>query len=192
VVPKSKRHDPKLNAENQVWLRRVGSDGLSLLFATAFKMRDKVDLTAFAKTLPEGVVLCDPKIVAGISHIEAILLQTREYWLRNQRLVKNGSIEILMRLSGKSQIMEAVEASGLKDTKAVALLGFASTEKEIQGIARGFLSTFKSASQDFRLLELNKGKAKWLKKFHELPLSLTEKELLIALQELSVLLIFSK
>jgi len=189
-VPRSKKDIPERVLENQVWLRRVGSDGLSLCFATAFKLEDKVDLTAFAKSLPEGVVLCNPKIVAGISHIEAILLQTREYWLRNQRLVHNGSIEILMRLAGKNQISEAVEASGIKNTKAVALLGLVPSEEEMENAVGEFLSAFKSARQNVRLLELNQEKAKWLKKFHNLPLSLSDKELLIALQELSVLLIF--
>jgi len=137
------------------------------------------------------VVVCDTLNIAGLEHAEAILLQTREYWQRNQKLVRNGSIEILMRLSGKKQISEAVEASGIRETDSVALLGLANVE-EIPKLVEFFQTTFQNSMQDLKLLDLDREKARRLKKAHGLLASLPDKKLLIALQELSVLLIFSK
>ncbi len=175
--------------ENNIWTRKAGA---SLCFATAFRLKQKSDLTSFAKTLPNGVVLCDAGIVAGLDHVEAILLQTLEYWTRDERLVRNGSIEILMRLSGKSQISEAIGASHIQSTDSVALLGLLSNGEDVLEAVNRFQTNFSTATLDSKLLELNRRKAKLLKKDHGLPASLPDKDLLVALQELSVLLIFSK
>jgi tRNA threonylcarbamoyladenosine modification (KEOPS) complex Cgi121 subunit len=173
-------------------MQQVGNGERSICFATAFKLEERKDLTSYAKTLPEGVVLCDTGIIAGINHVEAILLQTREYWKRNEKLVRNGSIEILMRLSGRNQISEAVKDSKIQSSKSVALLGLLPEKAEIEKIVADFQSKFKTTSQNLKFLELDREKARRLKKLHRLPVSLSERELQVALQELSVLLIFSK
>ncbi len=173
-------------------MREIAENPSTVCFATAFRLSGKTDLTSFAKTLPEGVVLCDPGIVAGIDHVEAILLQTREYWKRNERLVRNGSIEILMRLSSRGQISEAVEASGIKSANSVALLGLVTTVLEVQNVIDRFLSVFGSVVQDMNLLRLDRQKASKLKKYHGLPSSLSKEDLQVALEERSVLLMFSK
>jgi tRNA threonylcarbamoyladenosine modification (KEOPS) complex Cgi121 subunit len=178
--------------EDPLWIRPLGTEDLSMAFAAAFQLSEKTDLTTFAKTLPEGVVLCDTKIIAGISHIEAILLQTREYWRRKQKLVRNGSIEILMRLSGQGQISEALEVSGIKDSASVAFLGLANNEKDIENLLNKFRTNFPTALQNQSLLKLDRKKASFLKRIYKLPRSFTYELLVIALQERSVLLIFSK
>jgi len=178
--------------EKPLWMRQVGDGDRSICFATAFKLIQTTDLTAFAKTLPEGVVVCDTGIIAGLRHVEAILLQTREYWRRNEKLVRNGSIEILMRLSGKNQISEAVRVSKIQHTKSVGLLGLVSEIAEIDKTVARLESMYQTTSQNLKLLELDREKARRLKKLHGLPLSLSDRALQLALQELSVLLIFSK
>ncbi len=145
--------------ENGLWKRQVGNGERSICFATAFILDERTDLTAYAKTLPEGVVLCDTGIIAGINHVEGILLQTREYWKRNEKLVRNGLIEILMRLSGRNQISEAVEDSKIQNTKSVALLGLVSEYAEIEESIARFQSTFKTTSQNLKLLELRSRKS---------------------------------
>jgi tRNA threonylcarbamoyladenosine modification (KEOPS) complex Cgi121 subunit len=172
-------------------MRQVGNGERSICFATAFILDERKDLTAYAKTLPEGVVICDTGIIGGINHVEAILLQTKEYWKRNEKLVRNGSIEILMRLSARNQISEAVKDSKIQKSKSVALLGL-SEKTEIEKIISRFQSTFKTTSQNLKLLELNREKSRRLKKLHGLPVSLSDGALQVALQELSVLLIFSR
>jgi tRNA threonylcarbamoyladenosine modification (KEOPS) complex Cgi121 subunit len=179
-------------ARDKLWIRQAGTGEKSICFATAFRLDRKRDLTSFAKALPEGVVLCDTGIIAGLEHLEAILLQTREYWQRNERLVRNGSIEILMRLSAEKQISDAVEASKIQATDSVTLLGLADKVEEISKFIELFQTTFQNYSQDLRLLDLDREKARHLKGAHGLLASSPDKKLLIALQELSVLLIFSK
>lgn len=178
-----------------IWFRRVGEEksSLSTCFAAAFTIGGKkLDLSSFAKTLPEGVVICDPALIAGLEHVEEILLQTREYWRRNERIAKNGSIEILMRLTGESQISEALKASGIKEAKSAAILGLVSSKQQAEEIIQRFSSTFERVISNPRLLELNQEKSRRLKKFHGLPDRLSDEQLQVALEEKSVFLIFSR
>jgi tRNA threonylcarbamoyladenosine modification (KEOPS) complex Cgi121 subunit len=177
---------------SRVWARKVGRDVESVSFAASFRLNSRTDLREFAESLPEGVVLCDPSIIAGVEHLEAILLQTREYWDRGERLVRNGSIEILMRLASKSQILEAVESSGIENTSCVTILGLVSSEVEVEHTIKRFLSTFGWPVEDAGLIDLDKEKASKLKKSHGLRPSLSNRELQTALCEGSVLLMFSK
>jgi tRNA threonylcarbamoyladenosine modification (KEOPS) complex Cgi121 subunit len=138
------------------------------------------------------VVICDSGIIAGIEHVESILLETKEHWKRNEKLVRNGSIEILMRLTCKSQITEAIEASGIKEANSVALLGLLSSENDVKKTVNEFMSEVETTGQDLKFLEIDRQKASKLKRLHKLPNNLTKDQLQIALQEKSVLLIFSK
>jgi len=179
----------------EIWVRRIGADeeGLPVCFATSFRIGgERLDLRSFARTLPEGIAICNPDLIAGIKHVETILIQTREYWKRNERIAKNGSIEILMRLTGRSQISEAVEASGVNEMRAVAMFGLVSSEAVLSNMVERFSSAFETAVIDHHLLELSPSKSKRLKKFHRLPGSISDRELQIALGEKSVLLIFSR
>jgi tRNA threonylcarbamoyladenosine modification (KEOPS) complex Cgi121 subunit len=180
------------NSLRSFWWRRLGDGSKSVAFATSFRLKSTMDLTAIAKSLPEGVVICGSSIVAGIEHVEVILIQTHEYWKRNQKIARNGSIEILMRMACKAQISEAVEASHIDKTDSVALLGLVESVDTAQFVVEKFLTTIKPASQDISLLGLDRAKFISLKKFHQLPSKLSKAGLLVALQEKSVLLIFSR
>jgi tRNA threonylcarbamoyladenosine modification (KEOPS) complex Cgi121 subunit len=151
---------------DNVWLWRIEPEGdFSVCFATAFALKEKKDLTETVKSLPEGVVICNPRIVAGMEHVQAILLQTKEYWKRDERLARNRSIEILLRLCCRGQISEAVDASGIKETDEVALLGFVASEAEAKQISDKFERDFQ-ASPDLELLSLTPEKSAWLSHFH--------------------------
>ncbi|HXQ92850.1 MAG TPA: KEOPS complex subunit Cgi121, partial [Nitrososphaerales archaeon] len=176
----------------EYWSRRIGKHGETLCFAIAFDLGRRYDLTAVAKEFPEGVVLCNPGLIAGIGHLEEILLQTKEYWDRNQRIVRNGSLEILMRITCQRQISEAIVASQIADTETVALLGFVASENEIEASIERLYSACKSIVTDNSLLDLTREKASKLRRFHRLPSSLPLDKLQTALQERSILLIFSK
>jgi tRNA threonylcarbamoyladenosine modification (KEOPS) complex Cgi121 subunit len=174
------------------WTREIGPSSETICFATAFKLKEKSDLTEYARSLPQGIIVSDSDIVAGLDHIEAVLLQTHQYWKRNLKIARNGSIEILMRLSCKKQIADAVLASAIKNTDSVALLGFAKDGIELERLIDDFRSTWNPVKQDIGLLNLSREKAALLKKFHGLPASMSKKRLQVALEEMSVLLIFSK
>ena len=75
---------------------------------------------------------CDIEIIAGPEHIEGVLNQAAEYWDRNETLAKNRSIDLLMRITCKKQIIEAVSASGLSRTGAVAIFGYVGNESHIE------------------------------------------------------------
>jgi tRNA threonylcarbamoyladenosine modification (KEOPS) complex Cgi121 subunit len=131
-------------------------------------------------------------MIAGIEHVEAILIQTKEYFDRNERLVRNGSLDILMRITCQKQISEAISASKIANTETVAILGLVNSEKDIESAIYRLYSTCKAAITDNSLLELNKEKATKLKQFHQLPGTLSRERLQTALQERSILLMFSK
>jgi len=131
-------------------------------------------------------------MIAGIEHVEAILIQTKEYFDRNERLVRNGSLDILMRITCQKQISEAISASKITNTETVAILGLVNSENEIESSIERLCSICKTVTSDNSLLELNKEKATKLKRFHRLPSSLSRGKLQIALQERSILLMFSK
>jgi tRNA threonylcarbamoyladenosine modification (KEOPS) complex Cgi121 subunit len=183
----SKRREPA-----EYWSRKIGKHGETLCFAIAFDLGRPYDLTVVAKESSEGVVLCNPGLIAGIGHLEEILLQTKEYWDRNQRIVRNGSLEILMRITCQRQISEAIVASQIADTRSVALLGLVASDKEVEASIERLYSTCRSIVTDNSLLEFTKEKATKLRRFHRLPSSLPLDKLQTALQERSILLIFSK
>jgi len=185
-------HENNSVKSGNFWSHQVDTDGkLSVCFATAFRFANYLNLTSTAKNLPEGTVICNPRLIAGLEHVEAVLLQTREYWKRDERLARNGSIEILMRISCSSQISEALEASALNNVNKIALLGLTSSLKEADRIVKRFQSEPYLAVASPDLLGVDERKAIWLKKFHGLPQNLSDNQLRVALQERSVLLIFS-
>lgn len=177
---------------NSPWIREIPTEDYSILFATAFRLNEGINLTDYAKRLPEGIVLCDSKMVASTQHIESILLQTIESWKRNIRLVRNGSIEILMRVTCRGQISEAVRLSGIENIKEVALFGLTRSINRVREVIRNFSLSFENAIEDPSLLDLTSSKSKRLKELHGLPKTLKIEDLQTALQERSVLLVFSK
>jgi tRNA threonylcarbamoyladenosine modification (KEOPS) complex Cgi121 subunit len=159
---------------------------------TAYKLNGIFDLRSTARSLPEGVVVCDIEIIAGPEHIEGVLKQAAEYWDRNETLAKNRSIDLLMRITCKKQIIEAVSASGLSRTGAVAIFGYVGDESHIEKSEESIRTLAKDSEEKEELLSPGQERQNHLKEFHKLPGWLSKDQLLIALKEKSVLLIFAK
>jgi tRNA threonylcarbamoyladenosine modification (KEOPS) complex Cgi121 subunit len=161
-------------------------------FMTVYKLNDVFDLRKTAKNLPEGVVACLPKLIAGPDHIEAILIQAAEYWSRNETLAKNRSIDLLMRITCRRQIAEAVSASGISSTSEVAIFGCIDRESQAEESEQVIRSMDANLETRDDLLSVSKAKLDFLKEFQGLPEWFNEVQLLTALKEKSVLLVFDK
>ncbi len=161
-------------------------------FMTAYKLNGIFDLRSTAKSLPEGVVVCDPELIAGPEHVEGIVNQAAEYWDRNEALAKNRSIDLLMRVTCKKQIADAVSASGISRTGAIAVFGYVGNESHIEKSEEIIRTFAKDLEAKDELLSLSQKRQKYLKEFHKLPRWLNEDQLLIALKEKSALLVFAK
>ena len=172
-------------------IRRVGF-GNSISFATAFKIRTVVDFTPITRELPEGVTICRPTIIAGFDHIEGILQQANQLWNRGQVLARNKSIDLLMRVTCKRQISDAIIASGITKTDSIAMFGIVDSESKIDESVRVINERFAPLGKNDDLLLLTNVKEKYLKKFHRLPTWLSRSQLLSVLKEYSALLVFSK
>ncbi|MCL4519120.1 MAG: hypothetical protein M1587_07985 [Thaumarchaeota archaeon] len=169
---------------------RVG-DTEMIGFAAGYGLREESDLTGFARNLPEGVTICSPLLVAGISHIEGILKQAAEYWNRKIQLARNKSIDLLMRISCRRQISEAVELSGLRKTSSLVAFGIVPTTKDVESLLKE-LSAKLGAERSDSLIDLNQEKIKFLREVHSLPEWMNEDQISPILLERSVLLVFSK
>ena len=173
-------------------MRLVARSKGQLGFMTAYKLNGIFDLRATAKSLPEGVVACDIALIAGPEHVEGVLNQAAEYWDRNETLAKNRSIDLLMRITCEKQIIEAVSASGLSRTGAVAIFGYVGNESHIEKSEEIIRTFARDSEAKDELLSLGQERQNHLKEFHKLPVWLNRDQLLIALKEKSVLLIFAK
>ncbi|MGI0091627.1 MAG: KEOPS complex subunit Cgi121 [Nitrososphaerales archaeon] len=175
------------------WVRYFGDDhGPKYGFARAYKLGRYFDLREVSKKLSGGTVICSPSLLAGREHIEAILVQAKEYWSRNQFLARNKSIDLLMRATCKRQISEAVSASGISNVDRVALFGLIEKAESIDESESTLMSQVGTLKRRDELLLLDSQKVKFLKKFHGLPNWLERDQLLSMLRESSVTLIFSK
>jgi tRNA threonylcarbamoyladenosine modification (KEOPS) complex Cgi121 subunit len=161
-------------------------------FMMGFRLNEAIDLQSVATRFPEGIVLCNPDLVAGTDHIMGVLNQAKEYWQRDESLARNRSIDLLMRITCKKQIAEAVASSRISKTNFVAIFGFAKTRTQIEKSEEIIRSIAKSSERDDEILSMNKKKLEYLKEFHKLPKWFDEAQLLIALNEKSVLLAFAK
>ncbi|HVB11579.1 MAG TPA: KEOPS complex subunit Cgi121 [Nitrososphaerales archaeon] len=161
-------------------------------FQMAYQMEGTFDVRSASKKLLEGVIICSPKLIAGQDHIDAILSQAKEYWLRNETLARNKSIDLLMRITCQRQISDALVASGISNADALAIFGLVKTESEIKDAVEIIRSVAKDMKRSDNLLSLDNEKQKFLQKFHKLPRWLSKDQLVVALKEKSVLLVLSK
>ncbi len=156
----------------------------------AFDLGGTFDLQPTAKRLPEGVVVCCAKIVAGPQHMDAILNQAREYWKRGEFLARNRSIDLLMRITCQRQISEAVSASEIDKAREIALFGLVTHESQIRKSTEIIEAVSRHLVRDDDMMMLDRNKLEYLRKFHKLPTWFSETQLVTALKERSVLLIF--
>jgi len=161
-------------------------------FAIAYRLKAHVDLREIAKQFPEGVVICSPNLIAGMTHVLDILTQAMEYWRRKEALARSKSMDLLMRITCRAQISEAVASSGISSTNSLALFGIAGNKTEFEKSVKIVESLGTAAEREDKLLAMNKEKSLFLRKFHNLPKLLGEDQVVVALKERSVLLIFAK
>jgi len=161
-------------------------------FQMAYQLGGSFDVRSASKRLPESVIICSPIFVAGPDHIDGILSQAKEYWQRSETLARNKSIDLLMRITCQRQIADALTASGISNTDALAIFGLVKTETEIKDAVDIIRSVAKDMKRNDKLLSLDNEKQKFLQKFHTLPRWLSKDQLVVALKEKSVLLVLSK
>ena len=174
------------------WIHRVSNDSNWICFAGAFELSKALDLNPVTKELPEGVIICQPILIAGLEHLDGILLQASQHWKRGQFLARNKSIDLLMRVTCKRQISDAIAASGIKKTDNLAIFGLVDSEAVIENSMNVLKSHVGVLKVRDELLALSKSKEKYLKSFHRLPSWLSRDQLVSALKENSALLVLSK
>lgn len=161
-------------------------------FMMSFKLNEQVDLHSTAKSCPEGIVLCSPVLIAGSGHIEGILSQAKEYWTRGEALARNKSIDLLMRITCKKQILEAVDSSGLSNAESVAIFGYADGKGQIEKSIEAIRLLANGLERCDELLGMSEKKGAYLRKFHTLPKWMNDDQVVVALKEKSALLVFVK
>lgn len=164
----------------------------SISFARGYRLSKALDLSDFAKRLHEGVVVCNPWMIAGVEHLQSVFIQAEEYWQRKQPLARNRSIDLLMRVTCQRQISDAVKGSGISKIDKLALFGLVESEDSIDESVSLLQNQVGEIKRSDSLLLLDKKKERYLKEFHNLPKSLSRNQLLVTLKEKSVLLAFSK
>ena len=161
-------------------------------FATGIKIGSESYLSNTAKSLPEGVTLCVPLLIAGLPHVEGVLKQAAEYWNKRLQLARNRSIDLLMRVTCQRQIADAVQLSGLAKTSAVVVFGLVDPAFNVEGLVEDLLAKFGGAVEEEKLLLLDDDKVRYLKKVHSLPEWMRTDQIVPILLERAVLLAFSK
>ena len=181
---------PKEPNSARFWPIQRNSEETCFGFATAFRFDTSQNLSLVARGLEEGVTVCAPKFIAGREHIRRILNQASEYWSRDEKLARNKSIDLLMRITCQSQIATAVSVSGVADAQQVALFGLVGNPESVKGSCSILRS--QGGTQDGYLLKMDSKRKLFLKEFHALPQSCTDAQIIDLLVEKSVLLSFSK
>ena len=123
-------------------------------------------------------------------------IQTIRLWAGTPPEAKGDTCDdipaLLMRITCQKQIADAVIASGISKTDAVAIFGFVKNESQINSIIEIIRSVAKDMKRGDDLLSLDREKQNYLETFHKLPRWLSKDHLLVALKEKSVLLALAK
>jgi tRNA threonylcarbamoyladenosine modification (KEOPS) complex Cgi121 subunit len=174
---------------SSMWIRTMGGELMG--FAAAFSWDDYQDLTSLTRSLPEGVVVCDSGIVAGVEHLEQILFQANDFWLRNGVIARKKSIDLLMRITCQRQINDAIALSKISETRSVVIFGIVKSLSVAEDSLLLLTSRYPAAKRNDALIELDREKVKSLRELHNLPKSFGGDQVRVALKEKSALLVFS-
>jgi tRNA threonylcarbamoyladenosine modification (KEOPS) complex Cgi121 subunit len=185
---RSQRNSERGNHSN-LWVRASGEN--QMCFATAYSLNDFQDFTPLTGSLPDGIVLCDSGIVAGVDHIEQVLFQASDYWQRKGKIARKKSIDLLMRITCQRQINDAIVLSKISKTRSVVIFGIVKSPPIAENTLHLLESQYPLAKRNDDLIELDKEKIKSLKELQHLPKSLSGDQLRVALKEKSALLVFS-
>jgi tRNA threonylcarbamoyladenosine modification (KEOPS) complex Cgi121 subunit len=170
----------------------LGPQGKKFRFLQAFELKRSRDLSTIVKTVPEGVVICSSELIAGQEHAEAVMNQAERAWAEGLKLARNGSIDLLMRITCRRQIQDAVVLSGLTKARNIAIFGLANSREDVQNtlnLIQDFAGPMKRSDD---LLSLDEEKEVYLRKIHDIPKTLRSDQLVTVLKEKSVLLVFDK
>jgi|SRR5579872_32468 len=178
----------KENIPQNTWVRIFPEN---LFFAAGFSLSGKSDLTPLTRTLPDGVVICDSRVIGGIEHLEQVLFQATEYWLRGGEIARKKSIDLLMRITCQRQINDAIDISKINATDSFAIFGIVKSTAEIEEILQLVTARYPSAKRKDSLLAVDRAKLNFLRKLHRLPKSATKDQIIVAIKEKSALLVFS-
>jgi tRNA threonylcarbamoyladenosine modification (KEOPS) complex Cgi121 subunit len=182
---------PECCIDSNFWSRELVGERKGVCFCTAFELDDLSDLTSLAKSMPDGVVICDSSMVAGIEHLEQVLVQANELWGRGGEIARKKSIDLLMRITGQSQISEAIALSRLERTNSFVTFGIVASRDHIEESLELIKTRFPRSRRNDSLLDLDRKKENLLRKAHNLPSKLSKSQLVVALKEKSALLVFS-
>lgn len=163
--------------------------GDRLGFMMAFELARITDMRKIVEQIPESVVICTSNIIAGPEHVSAVLSQVQESSKRGKSLARNRSIDILMRITCRKQISEAIALSDVAKLDRLAVFGLVPKQSIVNDVQRILANEAGRIKREDDLLLLTKDKAAYLKKLHGLSESLTDDQLLVALREKSALLI---
>jgi tRNA threonylcarbamoyladenosine modification (KEOPS) complex Cgi121 subunit len=161
-------------------------------FLQAFELNRNCNLSSIVKTIPEGIVICSSELIAGQEHVEAIMNQAERAWEEGLKLARNASIDLLMRITCRGQIQDAVELSGLTKARNIAIFGLANSGEDVQSALNSIQDFAGSMKRRDDLLSLDKEKEMYLRKIHNIPKSIRSDQLVTVLKEKSVLLAFDK
>ena len=70
----------------------------------------------------QGVFVFNAKCVGGKNHLEYAYLKAREYFNKGKNIAKNFHIEIMLILSGRRQIRNAVSLCGIGSTNEIGVI----------------------------------------------------------------------
>ena len=174
--------------DSQIWDIKLGKKR-TFAFTEGYALDRKRDLTTFAKSLPEGIALCSSDHIAGRQHAENVLTQAAESFDREIYLARNRSIDLIMRITGQSQISKALDTSGLKNISNVAVFGLSTTKRRIKSVE---LLLGKMGTRDDGVLDMNPRKEKLLREFFLLPSFIKKDQIPLLLSEKSAILVFPK
>jgi tRNA threonylcarbamoyladenosine modification (KEOPS) complex Cgi121 subunit len=179
------------NESSPDWRRTFTVQGANLVgFAAAFELEKSQDLTLLSRQIPPRVAMCHSSHIAGLPHIEGVLQQASFRWSRGIELARNSSIELLMMISGRKQIAEAITLSDLKGTDRFAVFGMLESESKISDLFSLIETKLDKVRRNDNLLLLDEKKKKTISKAHEVSPQISADHLVTMLNEESAILVF--
>ncbi len=162
-------------------------------FCRAYNLPSELNLRSISKELKEGTVICDPQVIAGKEHVYEILAQALEYWNRGLIVARNRSIDLLLRITGQTQIAEAIRLSKIEKNSNVVFFGLVQNKGE----AIECLELFErllgpGLVRNDSLIQLDRRKELVLKKMHNIPSAFPRQKIPALLQERAILLSFER
>ncbi|HLI45691.1 MAG TPA: KEOPS complex subunit Cgi121 [Geobacterales bacterium] len=161
----------------------IGYSGFEIRYSRSKQLLDHVmnSKMQLAQAVDATKICCS-------TQIEIAVMRTYRAFKMGRNIAKNMSMELLLRLSGKRQIHEALNLLGLKESsKYVALICADSDQGSLEDFIRKTLSEF-AIREDETLIEVyDKSKEEVLKLTYDLKTQDIIKEVLMKIAYLEIL-----